>query len=456
MNVLECRHVTSKFNGAFALNDVTLTVAETECVGVVGPNGAGKSTLANAICGLASLQSGKIFFNGVDVSEWSYPRRARLGVIRSFEDVGMWQRLSVVDNVALGARELPLRHARDVAMRYLKNLGIDDVADQPSEKLSLGLRRRVELARILVRQNTIAGRPLLVLDEPTRGLDSGSKEAFVELLKTHVLGRCPVMMIEHDLRLASEICSRLVHLRAGQVVGNAPTGMDHPNGDNGRRAPAPESKRVPVLRLHDIHAGYGPVDVLRGISLSLGDGEAVQLQGPNGSGKSTLLKVLVGSLRPSGGRIELFGKVMDSERDRVGRGLGYAPQGGRLIPDLTVQAHIDLAREVADGRRVEPISERIFCEAFPEVGPLLRQRAGDLSSGQRSLVAVWAALSTEPRVLLADEPCAGLSPDLRKRMYEFLRREWLKPGRGLIFVEHGPHMSWARPIKLERGTIEGR
>ena len=165
-----------------------------------------------------------------------------------------------------------------------------------------------------------------------------------------------------------------------------------------------------------------------------------------------MLRVLVGTVKPTSGLVELFGRLADESHSRVRLGLGYAPQGGRLIKALAVRTHIRMAQEAAF--RPGELST-LFLRAFPEAETLLPRRAGDLSSGQRSLVALWTAIATEPRVLLVDEPGAGLAPDLRRRVYDFLRSEYLNHGRSLLFVEHGPPLPWARSVQLKHGLANG-
>lgn len=452
MNLLECRQLSCRFGGTVALNKVDLAVRHGESVGIIGQNGAGKTTLLNAVCGLVP-SGGTIRLSGVDVSHWPFARRARNGLIRSFEDSAIWQHLSVADNVAIGALGLSLATARRSAERWLEVFGLLSRAADAAESLSLGERKKVDLARILLRKETVTNPPLVVLDEPTRGLDDDTKTEFQELVREHLIGQCGVLVVEHDLTVASRLCSRLVHLRAGSVVDGPDLARQSDKVEANTSGTCPlDSKNV--IRMEGVYAGYGSVEVLRGVSLALADGEAIQLKGLNGSGKSTLLRVLVGSLKPSHGCVDLFGHNVNGDSNRVAEGLGYAPQGGRLIRDLSVETHVQIACQIALSANRKAWFDRRFCEMFPEVRGLGPSRAGDLSSGQRSLVSLWVALATEPRILLADEPGAGLASDLRQRLYDFLRTEWIGSGRSLIFVEHGAPQPWARQVLMERGAIK--
>jgi len=448
MNVLECSNLTCRFNGTVALDGLSIEIADRQCVSVVGHNGAGKTTLLNAICGLTRTQVGTVRLNGVDVSTWPFSRRAALGLIRSFEDAGIWSRLSVLDNAALGAYGLPLAEARRLASVRLADVGLAEYEREEAASLSLGLRRRMELAKILTRRQVTDARSVLVLDEPFRGLDAVATATMTSLLRDHVIGRCAALLVEHEVERAQQLSSCLINLRNGRIAPSAEETEEA--ADCLQPGISGDGRSLPAVRLVDLYAGYGAAVVLRGVNLSLLEGEAVHVIGPNGAGKSTLLRVLVGTLRPLRGRVEFFGRVADALQPRVRLGVGYAPQGGRLVKDLTVRTHIGMAKEAATQRSGLSTA---FISAFPEAEGLLSRRAGELSSGQRSLVALWTALATEPRLLLADEPGAGLAPDLRRRVYDFLRMEYLKQGRSLLFVEHGPALPWARPAPLDHGVV---
>jgi ABC-type branched-subunit amino acid transport system ATPase component len=450
--ILECRGVSCAFGSVYGLSDVTVKIRDGECVGVIGDNGAGKTTLLNVICGVVEPSDGRIVFNDVDITNWPFDRRARAGVIRTFEDCGVWNRVSVLDNVALGAYGLgiTLNAARDAALHHLRRFGLEHAAEREAEGLSLGEKRRMELARAVLRYELLGTRSLLILDEPTRGLDHEGKRMLVALLQHHVVGRCAALMVEHDVELARRLCSRLVTLKAGRVD---ETRSQVPVADRDRPAVGTSVTQQTALQAVDIRAGYGGEDVLRGVSFSLRYGEAVQLRGTNGSGKSTLLKAIVGTLRPSAGRIVLDGCDLKLRDGRIQRGVGYAPQGGRLIRGLSVAAHLELARAAARGTGESRAADERFAQIFPELKELLLSSAESLSSGQRSLVALWTALATGPKVLLADEPAAGLAPEARRRVYEFLRIEWLRPDRAVLFVEHGAAEAWVRSLTLDRGQL---
>jgi len=170
------------------------------------------------------------------------------------------------------------------------------------------------------------------------------------------------------------------------------------------------------LDIEDVHASYGAVRALMGVSLNIDDGQTVALLGTNGNGKSTLMKCVMGMVRPSAGTIRLTidDQVHDltqlSTEQIVNLGVALVPEGRRLFPKLTVEENLYLGAFRPLAR--EKIAENLaFCyEAFPVLLQRRRQLAGSMSGGQQQMLAIGRALMSSPRLLLVDEPSVGLSP----------------------------------------------
>lgn len=445
---LECVDVRCVLRGVRALDGATLAVAEGEFVAVRGPNAAGKTSLLNAISGLLDVD-GRIVLRGHNLHGLSDVKRAQLGVVRSFENNGICDNMSPVDNVALGLSRGSAWSRRRCALKWL------NAVDAPSTPLvvaglSFGQKRRVELARILARVEEFDGRCLVLLDEPFRGMDAESRQDVVVILKKHLCGRVTTIMVEHNAELADQLASRVVWMRDGRVTAeNGPHAADL-NATNSMTSPSTGSS---ALLLRNVRAGFGSNEVLHGIDLDIKVGESVRLNGRNGAGKSVLLRVVMGSLAPMSGEVQIFGRRLPDAVSRSRARVGYAAQGGRLVRQLTVGDHLDEATRVAASRSSKPSLGPAFLREFPEITELSGKRAGDLSSGQRSLVAVASAMTTEPEFLIADEPAAGLAPALADRLSQFLQVVWFSPTRTTVIVEHERFSLPGRTVCLERGEV---
>ena len=170
-----------------------------------------------------------------------------------------------------------------------------------------------------------------------------------------------------------------------------------------------------ILSVTGLHAGYGAGDILKGIDAALAQGSIVTMIGPNGSGKSTFVKTLAGLLPARQGRIELEGEPLNdlSPPKRVRAGLAYVPQEYNVFRNLTVLENLQIAREFMSGgrpgRNGKVIDDELLA-LFPELPGKFRALAGNLSGGQRQMLAFACALTVQHKVLMLDEPSAGLSP----------------------------------------------
>jgi len=192
---------------------------------------------------------------------------------------------------------------------------------------------------------------------------------------------------------------------------------------------------VPVVEVRSVTAGYLPgVNILTDCSLTAYDGELIGIIGPNGAGKSTLLKSIFGQVKVREGEILLNGdKITNLKANKlVSKGVGFVPQSNNVFPTLTIRENLEMGMF----QKPKGLADRLafVTDIFPELGKRLSQRAGSLSGGERQMVAMSRALMMGPRVLLLDEPSAGLSPVRQDEA--FLRvKEINKAGVTTIMVE---------------------
>ena len=209
-----------------------------------------------------------------------------------------------------------------------------------------------------------------------------------------------------------------------------------------------------MLKVDSLEVGYGESVVIPGVSLSVGERDAVGVIGRNGMGKTTLLKAIVGLLPASAGRIE-FGGV-DITRlptyERVRLGIGFVPQGRLLFPQLTVEENLLTGLE---SRRIDGVPGLVF-ELFPVLREMRARKAGNLSGGQQQMVAIGRALATGPRLLILDEPTEGLQPSRIKEIGVALVELRRATGCAMLVTEQVLSFATAvsdRMIVLERGTV---
>jgi branched-chain amino acid transport system ATP-binding protein len=216
MVLLDVRNVSFAFGGVKALNDVSLSVNEGEIVSIIGPNGAGKTTLFNVISGVLRPQAGEVVFAGQTLRGRAPHRIARLGVGRTNQIVRPFGRLTVVDNVAVGAlvHEPNLGRARDAAREIVQFVGLGALADRNAGTLTLTQRKRLEVARALALKPK-----LLLLDEVMAGLTPAEMDTMAEfILALPKRGIAAIAGIEHVMRLVMRISHRIVVLDYGQKI----------------------------------------------------------------------------------------------------------------------------------------------------------------------------------------------------------------------------------------------
>ncbi len=229
MSGLVVEGVTVRFGGLTALEAVDLRVAPDEVVGLIGPNGAGKTTLFNVICGFVRPQDGRLEWQGRRLSGHRPDQLARLGIGRTVQGLGLFEHLTVLENVLAGAGRharagfasmlfgLPRsdrdeRRLRDRAAAALADLGVADQAGRLPGELPYGVQKRVALARALV-----ADPELLLLDEPASGLSGADLDELAGLVRG-LHGRCSVLLVEHHMDWVMAVCDRVAVLDFGRLI----------------------------------------------------------------------------------------------------------------------------------------------------------------------------------------------------------------------------------------------
>jgi branched-chain amino acid transport system ATP-binding protein len=211
-----------------------------------------------------------------------------------------------------------------------------------------------------------------------------------------------------------------------------------------------------LLEVDDIHTFYGNIEALKGVSVTVEEGEVVTLIGSNGAGKSTTLRSISGLTAPRAGSIRFDGKEIGetAPQDIVRLGISQSPEGRHCFQRMTVRENLELGAFLRRDQRIEDDLDRVY-ELFPRLKERESQKAGTMSGGEQQMLAIGRALMAEPKLLLLDEPSMGLAPVLVERIYETVA-EINRQGTTILLVEQNANFALevsTRGYVLETGMV---
>jgi len=211
-----------------------------------------------------------------------------------------------------------------------------------------------------------------------------------------------------------------------------------------------------LLEVEDMHAHYGAIEALRGVSLTVEEGEVVTLIGSNGAGKSTTLRAISGLTPATAGRVTFAGTDITRvpAHEVVSHGIALSPEGRHCFARMSVRENLDLGAHRRNGPEIAQDLERVF-ELFPRLLEREKQKAGTMSGGEQQMLAIGRALMARPRLLMLDEPSMGIAPILVQRIYETIA-EINKDGVTILLVEQNANYALdlaRRGYVLETGRI---
>jgi len=217
------------------------------------------------------------------------------------------------------------------------------------------------------------------------------------------------------------------------------------------------STPLPLLEISGVETFYGNIQALRGVDMTVSDGEIVTLIGANGAGKSTLLMTICGNPRAASGSIVFDGTAITHSPtfEIIRRGIAQAPEGRRIFPRMTVLENLQMGATTADPRYFEEDLDKVFT-LFPRLKERRIQRGGTLSGGEQQMLAIGRALMSRPRVLLLDEPSLGIAPILVRQIFGAIREINETSGMTILLVEQNAYHALKlahRGYVMVNGTI---
>jgi rhamnose transport system ATP-binding protein len=421
-----------------ALRDGTLDIRSGEVRALVGENGAGKSTLVKVLGGVQQLDAGTMLVDGQEIT-FHNPTDARdAGIAVIYQEPTLFPDLSVAENIAMGRhplqalRRIDRRKMVDEAQELLQRLGVRLDADRPVRGLSIADQQVVEIAKALSFEARV-----LIMDEPTAALSGPEVARLFGVVRTLRERGAGLLFISHRLEEVFEICQTVTVMRDGAVVSDEATeGLTADDlvrrmvgRDLGALFPKADAKiGGPLLKVERLTRE----GVFTDVSFEVRAGEIVALAGLVGAGRSEVARAIFGIDRADGGHVEVDGRALANGRPTaaMAAGLAFVPEDRRqqgLVMELSIKRNATLtglARLTSRFGLISGKSERVLAEDWARRLQLkfhsLNDSVGTLSGGNQQKVVLAKWLSTEPKVLIVDEPTRGIDVGTKSEVHRLL------------------------------------
>jgi ABC-type uncharacterized transport system ATPase subunit len=434
---LEARHVTKRFPGVVANDNVSFDVQPGEVHTLLGENGAGKSTLASILCGLYRPDDGSLWRNGSEIRLANPRAGLSNGIAMVHQHFRLVDRFSVAENVVLGHRNLPFvlsaSRLEDEVSAVADEFGLPLDPRATVGELSAGERQRVEIVKALYQ-----GADVLLLDEPTALLAPPEVERLFVTVRAMVAAGKSIVFVSHKLAEVVDISDRITVMRGGRVTGSVSRGeadvrrlaelMVGREIDLARRRARDTAGDV-LLSVSQVHLRRDGVDVLHDVNIDVRAGEIVGIAGVAGNGQRDLAEVVAGVCAPTDGGVTVCGHPTTASGARGTRraGLSYVPEdrlGTGLAPSLSIVDNLVLTRE--RGFVVDRDAARSEAEKYIEQlqiktpGPDTATRKLSGGNAQKVLLARELYALGDARVLVVSSPTRGLDVGAVEAVHEML------------------------------------
>ena len=451
---LRLEHITKRFPGVLASDDISLTVGEHEILALVGENGAGKTTLMNIVMGLYQADEGKMFINGEEVNFRSPNDAFAVGIGMVHQQYMLVPNMTVLENIALGMKDhwgftVDLRGVRERITSVSEHYGLVVDPDAFIWQLSVGEQQRVELVKTLC-----LGARFLILDEPTSALTPQETDELIALLKK-MSSELSIIFISHKLNEVKALSDKVSILRHGRIVFNGETKDFTPREIaalmTGHEVEEAENVASPsdghdalVISNLTVRSDRG-FNALDGFNLTVKEGEIVGLAGVSGNGQRELAEAINGLRKAENGSIMFYGEeIMNlSPRDVIKKGMGYIPEERNtegIVPAMSIKENIILkdsddtfsSHHFLKLKEIDETAESLKDE-FDIRCPGINTAAGSLSGGNIQKVILAREIHRKAKFLVCVYPIRGLDMGAA----EFIHKELLKlraNGVGILLI----------------------
>lgn len=468
--LLQTTDLTKQFGGLVANDRISLSVERGEIRGIIGPNGSGKTTFFDTLTGFESPDSGRVVYDGDDITGWKPFRIARQGLGRTFQIVQPFREMTVRENLLAVPTEETSTARERRADEILESLELSAVAGNPAGEVSGGQQKLLELARLLM-----LNLDCVLLDEPTAGVNPVLQDRILSHIRELNREGITFVIIEHDMSVMQDFVDTVTVFNQGQIIAEGPfsevendpqvreaylgtsteSGLDSVKDRPGLEVSQSLDSDDPLVAT-DVVTGYGEHEVLHGVSVRSHEGITCVF-GPNGSGKSTLINALNGT-QPIWSGTATYGELDISEsepEDVVKAGIATVPQGGGIFERLTVGENLRVGGHLVD----EDVQDERLGEVldlFPVLEEKFKVLPGTLSGGEQMMVAIGRAMMTGADVYTFDEPSAGLQPSKVTEVLELIQM-LAEQGVHVVLVEQNVRaaLEYADHVYiLAQGTLQ--